>query len=158
MKSSRILILATIFLISQAVILYFLFQLPSPLDALWLQLTYSPEQFRAIISGWSSEQLTLYLNHYYLDFIHPFIYGSLLVALLKTLKTPLPRAVYFLPVLGALGDEVENICDLFLILNPADFSRLILWTGATASWTKWISLLTTLMIFIPIIQQKIIKK
>jgi hypothetical protein len=74
------------------------------------------------------------------------------------LKAPLPRAVFFLPVIGALGDEVENICDLFLILNPDDFSRVILWMGATASWVKWISLLITMMIFIPRVQQKIIKK
>lgn len=81
MKPSRTLILAVIFLISQAGILYFLFQLPNPLDALWLQLTYSPGQFRDIVSGWSSGQLNLYLNHYYLDFVHPLIYGSLLVVL-----------------------------------------------------------------------------
>lgn len=150
--------LIIIFLISQAGILLFLFQLPNPLDALWLQLTYSPETFRSIVLSWSAEHLNFYLNHYYLDFAHPLIYGSLLIALLKSLKAPLPRAVFFLPVIGALGDEVENICDLFLILNPDDFSRAILWTGATASWVKWISLLITVMIFIPIIQQKIIKK
>jgi len=149
--------LTIIFLISQAGILFFLFQLPNPLDALWLQLTYSPEQFKAIVSGWSAEHLNFYLNHYYLDFAHPLIYGSLLIALLKTLKAPLPRAIFFLPVIGALGDEVENICDLFLILNPDNFSRAILWTGATASWVKWVSLLITVMIFVPRVQREIIK-
>lgn len=149
--------LIIICMIAQAGILFFLFQLPNPLDALWLQLTYSPETFKSIVLSWSTEHLNFYLLHYYLDFIHPLIYGSLLLVLLKTLKIPLPRAVFFLPVVGALGDEVENICNLFLILNPDDFSKGILWVGATASWVKWISLLITLKTFIPRVQREIIK-
>jgi hypothetical protein len=80
MKSAWIFPLILIFLISQTGILFFLFQLPNPLDALWLQLTYSPETFRSIVLSWSAEHLNFYLNHYYLDFVHPLIYGSLLVA------------------------------------------------------------------------------
>ncbi len=149
--------LTLIFLIFQICILFFLFQLPNPADALRLQLTYSPETFKSIVLSWSDGDRVAYLNHYYFDFIHPLIYGTLLVLFIKGQKSPMPNALFLLPVAGALGDWIENICDLVLVLNFDSFSKRVLWLGATASWTKWATLILTILIFVPKIQRKILR-
>lgn len=134
--------LALVFLF-QLAILIILNPLPNPLDALRLQLTFSAQEYSAITSAWTAAQRDAYLHHYYLDFIYPLIYASALILLVKKFWAPVPKVLLVLPILMALADEIENICGLYLILNPDSLSSAVVVAGASAAWLKWGFLLLT---------------
>ena len=133
-------------LLFQLAILIILNPLPNPLDALRLQLTFSAQEYSAITAAWTEAQRQAYLHHYYLDFIYPLIYAGALILLLKKFRSPVPQTILALPVLMAVADEIENICGLYLILNPDNLSQAVVVIGASAASLKWGLLLLILIL------------
>lgn len=133
------------FIFSQAGIIFIL---GSASDALLeLQVSFSTDHFYDILHGISSEQYAALLNHFYLDFIHPFIYGAALFFWLKALRVgqTFSLAWLILPWVSSLADLIENCIELFLFTHlDARFPTAVI-IAASFSTLKWASAFLSLL-------------
>jgi len=131
-----------IYIISQAFILAILSCLGH--DPLTLQTTFSKTVFTGILEKWGQSGLHIYKTHFYVDFVHAFIYAVFLSSWIAYLTVkpgkkpaPLHLVLWALPFIAGLCDVIENIFHLVLISNPADISGTLIKVSAAFANTKW---------------------
>ncbi|HBQ21616.1 MAG: hypothetical protein A2Z91_02575 [Deltaproteobacteria bacterium GWA2_38_16] len=117
-------------------------KLPTPADALLLQLTFSKETFTHIAQTWGIEGTHIYLNHYYLDMMYPIFYSLFLSGILKKFSS---TSIIYLPFIACAFDLIENTCHI-LLLTSGNFSFSLIILAALCAWIKWIILLITLIL------------
>ncbi len=133
---------AIVYTISQAIILVILH--PLDIDPLIFQTTFSKTVFLEILEKWGAPGLEIFMRHYYVDFLHPFIYAILLSSTIAYLTTQLyekpshAQTVFFtLPFIAGACDVFENILQLIAISDPVNVSENVIVLVGTLSNTKW---------------------
>jgi hypothetical protein len=141
-----ILALGAAYLVSQATIASILHDL-DPVVVLRLQTTLSVEVFTSILDRWrAAGLLPTYWRHYWLDFPHPFLYGTLLAAALARafdangLDARFDRLLLVPFVAGAL-DLVENLCHVAMLLDTRLVTAPMVVASGLAANLKWIGAL-----------------
>ncbi|HOW83098.1 MAG TPA: hypothetical protein PK573_11100 [Spirochaetota bacterium] len=130
-----------VYLISQIIILTIVAKLGH--DMLGIQTTLSQEKFLAIARSWESSGLmdTYYL-HFYLDFIHPVIYGLFLssfmaLAFNRRSLSGTWNFMLLLPYLAAACDLIENGMHVYLLSDLSRVTReAVLFSGICTN-LKW---------------------
>ncbi len=157
---NKLWVLFGIILFFQLCMLAILSVLNNPKDALSLQLTFSLDQFLSIIGGWSSKETHAYLLHYTLDFLYPLWYVLLLWELMKkwdhTSTQFYFNALWIIPFMAGLCDEIENLSTLTVIFFSSYHAATFVFIQALAAWTKWIAIFLSmvLLIFLKMICKK----
>ncbi len=82
---------------------------------------------------------------YYLDFIYPFIYGTLLVQLSVDLK--MPKNLFILGYVAGALDLTENTGHALLVNQVIPVETVYTFLAATAAGVKW-SLVLFLIVLI----------
>lgn len=143
MSSGRILIVSAIlYCISQTIIAVILH--PLEMDPLIFQITFSKSVFLEILEKWGPAGLEIFKKHYYVDFVHPFIYATFLSSSIAYVTVQLyekpaslHRVFFSLPIIAGILDLFENVFQLIAISDPAGVSEyLIICIGAVSN-TKW---------------------
>jgi len=81
------------------------------------EMGYSVERVDEILGSYGSDGMALYRSIQLLDLINPAVYSLILAILVNLLwRGRGPKSVALLPVLGGIGDYLENIT-LFLIVR-----------------------------------------
>lgn len=134
--------LGALYAVSQAAIAALLHPI-EPLAVLRLQTTLSAERVAAILAGWRDAGLLgAWARHFWLDFLHPFVYTAFLVALLaRGLEARgLPRrwdALLLLPIAAAAFDLVENVLHVSFLSAPAAIAAPWVALAGAAAIAKW---------------------
>jgi len=130
-----------VYLVSQVAILFITRDLGT--DFLGIQVTLSAERFADIAGSWqSSGLLDAYYRHFYLDYVHPFIYSfflSCLMALAFNKRNTAGKynAFLILPFMAGALDIAENTFHLYML---SDFNRITEWMvmlSGTCTNLKW---------------------
>ena len=114
-----------------------------PARVLELQTSVSPEFISSVLGDWrAAGTLRVFINHFYLDFFHPFFYGALLLALMArflNVARVSPRWNWLLlaPILAAAMDLCENILYVAFIADRSNITVLTSVLSGLASITKW---------------------
>lgn len=144
----RALALVAVFLASQAAMAAMFARLPGQ-EGVELQLTLDPARFQSIITGWGPAGITVYLQHYWLDMIHPLWYSLALAGAWASTFSRLgfpsltaPRwalAGVVVPLVAGALDICENCAHIIELhwLWPGHFSAAVMYAGNLAAWTKW---------------------
>jgi hypothetical protein len=140
-----------------SLILYIIFQvsimamtLDLGADLLGLQITLSSERFLEIARSWREQGLmTSYYRHFYLDFIHPVVYGVFLSSFMAQsfAKRKISRRydmLLLVPYLAALCDLAENCLHLYLLADLERVTPLFVAVSGTVTSIKWIAALMSL--------------
>ncbi len=148
MENKRLLLILVVisglaYVASQTIILMILG--PMGESALMFQLSFDSKSLTDIITGWGDTGIEIFLNHFYMDFPHPVIYGSFMFFLLCYLRSNLPEsnaskdipAYCFLPFAAALLDLVENFLELFIIGRRSNITEGLALANGLLSSTKW---------------------
>jgi hypothetical protein len=141
-----ILALGVAYLVSQATIASILHDL-DPAVVLRLQTTLSVEVFTSILDHWrAAGLLPTYWRHYWLDFTHPFLYSTLLTAMLAKafdangLDARFDRLLLVPFAAGAL-DVVENLCHVAMLLDARLVVVPLVVASGLAANLKWLGAL-----------------
>jgi hypothetical protein len=128
--------------LSQLFLILILNKVAPAQDLILHQTTLSPTRFKSIMDSWGPSGIELFLQHYWLDFFHPFFYSIFLFCcLVKTIPHSLSKNsrifLLALPLIAGLSDEIENLCQLSITLGwiPADSFPFYL--GAICARLKW---------------------
>lgn len=143
LSTGRISVVSAIaYAISQSIILIILH--PLDIDPLIFQTTFSKVVFLEILEKWGAGGLEIFMRHYYVDFVHPFIYAILLSSTIAYVTTQLyekpsrTHIVFFtLPFIAGVCDILENIFHLIAISDPVNVSENVIVLVGTLSNTKW---------------------
>jgi hypothetical protein len=114
-------------------------------SVLRFQLAFDAERIAAILGAWGPAGIETFKTHFYLDFIHPFLYGAFLFFTMLYLKTELSGAMAargipaycFIPCAGAAFDLAENVLELTMLGQNPDFSAGLVFATALVSLVKW---------------------
>ncbi|MBI9077124.1 MAG: hypothetical protein JEZ02_17070 [Desulfatibacillum sp.] len=135
-------ILGGLYLVNQILIGWIVHPLGA--DMLNLQLTLNEAVFSKIVQGWSQDQLAIYYRHFYLDFLHPFIYAGFLASAIATLSkqegtstVSMHRFLFYLPFVAGTCDLLENCLHLFLIPRVPDIPEALVALSGGATNIKW---------------------
>lgn len=129
--------------VSQVSILAILRSGIDPLDLLLVQTTLSKAAFLDIVSGWGEPGWRAFYRHYWVDFLHPCLYGIFLASAIANLLRRrgalggIARYLVFLPLVAGACDEIENVCQLFLARSLPEFATAPFVAGALAADVKW---------------------
>lgn len=130
-----------LFVIFQATISFLLWRVDTPWNIFLHQISLSPDEFLVRRDNWGAEKARLYLQHYWLDFLHPAVYAVFFRCLLTQIQLSFPTKYVFhsmaLPIAAAIYDEIENICQLALMAGWTE-SSIVFYTGAFGAFSKWI--------------------
>lgn len=110
------------------------------------QLAFDTESVATMLGAWGPEGIATFKTHFYLDFIHPFLYGAFLFFTMLYLKTELSGPVTpggiplycYIPCAGAACDLVENALELTILAQNPDFSAGLVFATALVSLAKWV--------------------
>jgi hypothetical protein len=136
--------------ISQVSILAMLHSGLDPFALLVAQTTLSEKTFLEITGGWGDASWRAFYRHYWIDFLHPCLYGVFLASAVahllrqRGLAGGSARHLVLLPLLAGACDEVENVCQLLLVRGLPDFSTGLFVTGALAANLKWAAVAVSL--------------
>lgn len=132
------------FVIMQATITALLWRVADPWAILSHQLSFNVDDFLVQRDNWGPEKVRLYLQHYWLDFIHPAIYAIFFRCLLTRIYASHPTQYLYhclaFPIAAAIYDELENICQLVLMAGWTE-ANFIFYIGALGAYLKWLLLL-----------------
>lgn len=119
-----------------------------------LQTALSKDAILSIISEWQRADIAkFYLQHFYLDFLHPLWYSLFLVAcmskIFNTRHFPYRwNYLLFLPFIAGVSDLLENTLHLLFISDRANITSALAFLSGSASITKWVLAgLCTLFVF-----------
>jgi hypothetical protein len=123
------------------------------------QTTFSPDLFQAFLNYWGPEGTQRFLSHYYLDFLHPFIYFAFLACCISQTwsKNKMSWLLIF-PLIAAIGDEVENLCQFPITLGWLPVNSVWFYIGAASSRVKWLFVGMTLVVIAIGFVRKLISK
>jgi hypothetical protein len=130
-----------IYCVSQVIIMVIVSSLGS--DMLGIQVTLSNDKFLAIARGWESSGLTgVYYRHFYLDYIHPIIYGIFLSSFMAKAfdRRNIPgklNILLLLPFLAAAFDLIENSMHLYLLADLSRVTRGAVMFSGICTNLKW---------------------
>ena len=155
MDSTRIIIITgALYLISQAAIGMIL----QPVGIgpfMRLQTSLSEDAVSSIINEWYQADIArFYLQHFYLDFLHPLWYSLFLVSCMSKIFNiqSLPgkwNYLLLLPFIAGIFDLIENILHLLFFSNRENITPFLACLSGTASIAKWAAAgLCTLFIFL----------
>jgi hypothetical protein len=137
-----------LFLIFQGVISAMLWRVDTSWHIFSHQISLSVDDFLVQRDNWGHEKIRFYLQHYWLDFIHPAVYATFFRCLLTQIQLSYPtKYVYHamaFPFAAAIYDELENLCQLPLMAGWTE-SSLVFYVGAFSALAKWLLLLSTLL-------------
>lgn len=111
--------------------------------ALRMQTTLDVNTFRLLVEDlFARGAAEAYTAHYYYDFLHPFWYATVLALGLGWLMNRNALAAthdawLLLPFLAGLGDEVENVLHLYMVLDTANIAAPLVLVANGASIMKW---------------------
>ncbi|MBP7582418.1 MAG: hypothetical protein KBA61_00190 [Spirochaetes bacterium] len=114
-----------------------------PVRVLELQSSVSPVFISSVLGDWrAAGTLRIFINHFYLDFFHPFFYGVLLLALMARLLnaarvSPRWNWLLFAPILAAAMDLCENIFYVAFIADSSNITDITSAFSGSASIIKW---------------------
>lgn len=109
-----------------------------------LQTTLSRDEFWTVVNAWTQEEHSIFLSHYYLDFLFPLAYGTFLAGLLS--KAPPFRQrgatsiAVVVPILAAAMDQTENICQSALVRGDLELASTAFEIGAWSARLKFLFL------------------
>jgi hypothetical protein len=133
-----------LYLASQFVIMKILEPLGSG-NVLRFQLTFDEKSMADLLWAWGQPGMDTFKSHFYLDFIHPFLYGSFMFFTMlyiraglsgPTGKVGIPGYCY-LPPAAAAFDLAENGLELALVGQYPDLSGALVFITALVSACKW---------------------
>ena len=130
-----------VFALSQGYLAHMLHQLRPSI--LFLQLTFDPALYWAILEAWGADGERAYRDHFAYDFFHLFIYAACghIVATRGALFVPaacrLAAITAWLLPLAAVFDFAENLLQLHLLAGPVGVSSLLIPLSALCSTLKW---------------------
>ena len=130
-----------VFALSQGYLVQLLHQLRP--NILFLQFTFDPVRYWAILEAWGSDGERAYREHFAYDFLHLFIYaacGRIVVtrgALFAPEACRLASITAWLLPLAAVFDLAENLLQLHLLAGPVGASSLVIPLSALCSALKW---------------------
>lgn len=132
------------FVLFQGTITAMLWRVDDPWAILTHQLSSNRDSFLVQRDNWGAEKVALYLQHYWLDFIHPAIYAVFFRCLLTQIYVSFPNQFIYhclaFPIAAAIYDEIENICQLPLMAGWME-NNFVFYAGALSSLMKWMLLL-----------------
>lgn len=110
------------------------------------QLSFDVKSVAALLAAWGPAGIETFKTHFYLDFIHPFLYGAFLFISMLYLDTELsgePSAsripmFCYIPCAGAALDLAENVMELVMLGQNPDLSAPLVFATALVSLTKWV--------------------
>lgn len=140
-------VLIVCFLVSQSLIAYILGDVALPL--LKMQTALNSEAFYKVLFSLRPDQMQALRNHFYLDFIHPFIYGLALFCCLVALVNlgNKNRAwILLLPWIAASCDILENILFIYLMEQTESHFNLTVFFLSMFALLKWLAALYALVI------------
>jgi hypothetical protein len=128
---------------------YIIMRILEPLggDAvLRFQLSFDVKSVAALLAAWGPAGIETFKTHFYLDFIHPFLYGAFLFFSILYLKTELSGAAStagiplycYIPCAGAALDLAENLMELAVLGQNPDLSAALVFATALVSLVKWV--------------------
>jgi hypothetical protein len=124
------------------------------LDCLKIQLTFSSRVFASILNRWTEADINVYLNHFYFDSYHPFLYAISLASTIAVLTNrdkrevrPLAILFFLMPFVAGLFDLLENILHILMINHRDLISPALVAVSGTFSFGKWL-LVSASIIFI----------
>ena len=127
-----------------------------PITAITLQITFKKADFLNIISAWNNIDRSIFLMHYLIDFIYPFVYGRLMYLLILDLskksqttdqKLALADLTY-IPALAAVSDLLENTLHLLMVGSYIEVEALPVAAAAFFSIIKWSNLFGCVLVLI----------
>lgn len=130
-----------IYCVSQVIIMMIVSSLGS--DMLGIQVTLSNDRFLSIARGWESSGLTgTYYRHFYLDFIHPVIYGIFLSSFMAKAfdRRDIPaklNILLLLPFVASVFDLIENSMHLYLLADLSRVTRGAVMFSGICTNLKW---------------------
>ena len=132
-----------LYAVSQAAILVILEPLGTGPPA--FQFSFGSKSLGNIIAAWGDPGVAVFMNHLYIDFLHPVIYSSFMFFLLCYLRMKLPVSkisedipVYFLlPFAAAAVDLGENFLELAIISRHGDVPGWMALLNGLLSSSKW---------------------
>lgn len=135
-----------LFLIFQATISALLWRVANPWEIFAHQVSISPDEFLVQRDNWGPEKIRFYLQHYWLDFIHPAVYAVFFRCLLTQIQLSYPTQYIYhsmaFPIGAAIYDEIENICQMALMAGWTE-SKFVFYAGAFGALAKWLLLTAT---------------
>ncbi len=153
--STRIMVISgLVYLVSQAAIGAIL----QPIgfgSVMRMQITVSDAALSSIFSDWFQRGIAkFYLQHFYLDFLHPVWYSVFLASCMSKILNvrsfgPRWSILLLLPFTAAALDIVENVMHLIFLYDPANISCTLAHLSGFSSITKWaLAAFCTLFVFI----------
>jgi hypothetical protein len=138
-----IIVSGLLYVASQAIILIILD--PLGVTVIRFQLSFDGTTLAKIMAGWGDAGISRFRHHFFLDFLHPFIYGSFLFFILSYIKSKLPDEanpgvipVYcHLPFAATVLDLIENIVELIIIYRRAAIPEGLAFMNGLVSSSKW---------------------
>lgn len=101
-----------------------------------IQFTFSHNQFFSIFNQWTETSKSIFINHFYLDYVFLCCYGY--IGFLSFLKTDSRK--YIIPT-AALCDFTENTLHIFFIKNQNFQNEYLFFISGSVSTIKWFLLL-----------------
>lgn len=135
-------------------------------DTLRLQLTFSREGFLEILGRWGRMGTSIYMRHFSLDFIHPFLYSIFFAALMAWLaardrsRPPgnVLLALFCLPLIAGACDLMENLIHVLMIKAVLPVSDILVFASGSFSAVKWFLILSSLCICLALAGARIAAK
>jgi hypothetical protein len=137
----QVVLAVLVFALSQGYLVQMLQQLRPSI--LFLQFTFEPARYWAILEAWGSDGERAYREHFAYDFFHLFIYAACgrIVATRGALFAPeacrLASITAWLLPLAAVFDFAENLLQLHVLAGPVAARSLEIPLSALCSTLKW---------------------
>lgn len=114
-------------------------------NMLRFQFMFDEKGMADLLWAWGQPGIDIFTSHFYLDFIHPVLYGSFLFFTMLYIKTGLSGAIKkggipaycYLPPAAAAFDLLENVLEITLVGQYPDLSGVLVFITALVSSCKW---------------------
>ena len=109
-----------------------------------IQLTFTENAFKSILSSWKPEGISIFKAHFLIDFPFLVCYGALGYIITKQTKLfssykPLAKSMLALSLpLATAADATENSMHLLFLYNAGPFSQAQYFAAGVAASIKWI--------------------
>ncbi len=114
-------------------------------NILRFQLMFDEKGMADLLWAWGQPGIDTFKSHFYLDFIHPILYGSFMFFTMLYIKTGLTGAIgkgaipgyCYIPLAAAAFDLAENVLELTILGQYPDLSGVLVFMTALVSLCKW---------------------
>ncbi len=108
-----------------------------------LQTTLSAEVMASVLNGWRDAGLMdAYVRHFYVDFFHPLLYATVLIAFMSRLLnegnfSQKWNILLLAPAVAGAMDIIENILQVMFVVNPLSLTSATAFASGAATLIKW---------------------